>query len=416
MEALNVSRQSFSPPEDERGVVPRRRRLWEVSADCHCPVIGVCIPMPVLRRLAGKLLRAPETVSDYALHAHAVQEAARRNPLSQAIHDELEKRYATEVKVFRKLRDRHALVEAWSDALRQGNLAGALWATVTHPSCDSALSESLSQQMHMLQHQAGATMAQQRALIEENATLARALAKAQQRCEQVAREKAARIAELELMRSRLRGEAVAREEALVALQAELGQMRAEPAATECLRLAHQLLYQEERCARLSLENARLQKMLAAQTVRVEPVVDVVIPVPPPACSAAEAEAGLAGHRILCVGGRDGALGVYRKLIEAAGGRFMHHDGGVEDRLAQLDSALSAADLVICQTGCISHNAYWRVKEHCKRTGKRCAFVESPSAAGLARGLRGLLADELVEPGGAVQNASAGRLVAGLTQT
>jgi len=42
--------------------------------------------------------------------------------------------------------------------------------------------------------------------------------------------------------------------------------------------------------------------------------------------------------------------------------------------------------VICQAGCISHGAYWRVKEHCKRTGKRCVFVESPSAAGLKRAL------------------------------
>jgi hypothetical protein len=43
--------------------------------------------------------------------------------------------------------------------------------------------------------------------------------------------------------------------------------------------------------------------------------------------------------------------------------------------------------VICQTGCISHNAYWRVKEHCKRTGKRCVFVENPSSTSFSRGLR-----------------------------
>lgn len=34
-----------------------------------------------------------------------------------------------------------------------------------------------------------------------------------------------------------------------------------------------------------------------------------------------------------------------------------------------------ADLVVYQTGCISHNAYWRVKDFCKCTGKRCVFVE-----------------------------------------
>ena len=42
--------------------------------------------------------------------------------------------------------------------------------------------------------------------------------------------------------------------------------------------------------------------------------------------------------------------------------------------------------MICQTGCISHDVCWRVKDHRKRTGKRCVFVESPGPAGLKRAL------------------------------
>jgi hypothetical protein len=37
-------------------------------------------------------------------------------------------------------------------------------------------------------------------------------------------------------------------------------------------------------------------------------------------------------------------------------------------------------------GLRSHGAYWRVKDHCKRTGERCVFVESPSGASLKRAL------------------------------
>lgn len=47
--------------------------------------------------------------------------------------------------------------------------------------------------------------------------------------------------------------------------------------------------------------------------------------------------------------------------------------------AELDAVLTAADLVICQTGCVSHDAYWRVQDHCKRTGKRCVLVDQPMA-------------------------------------
>ncbi|HEV8688835.1 MAG TPA: DUF2325 domain-containing protein, partial [Ideonella sp.] len=81
--------------------------------------------------------------------------------------------------------------------------------------------------------------------------------------------------------------------------------------------------------------------------------------------------------------------VYRKLIERVGARFLHHDGGHEDGTSQLDATLDSADLVICQTGCISHNAYWRVKDHCKRTGKRCLFVDNPSSTSLRRALADL---------------------------
>ena len=93
--------------------------------------------------------------------------------------------------------------------------------------------------------------------------------------------------------------------------------------------------------------------------------------------------------MLCVGGRTASVPAYRQVIEKTGGRFLHHDGGEEDNPNQLDNTLAAADLVICQTGCISHDAYWRVKDHCKRTGKRCVFVDTPSRSSLERALQGL---------------------------
>ena len=50
----------------------------------------------------------------------------------------------------------------------------------------------------------------------------------------------------------------------------------------------------------------------------------------------------------------------------------------------LEDSLHAADLVICQTGCISDGAYWRVKDHCKRTGKTCLLVDQPTALRVVR--------------------------------
>jgi hypothetical protein len=96
------------------------------------------------------------------------------------------------------------------------------------------------------------------------------------------------------------------------------------------------------------------------------------------------ERDLSGKRVLCVGGRSGSLKSYREVVEQSGGEFLHHDGGLEESLQRIDSIVAAADIVICQAGCISHNAYWRVKEHCKRTGKRCVFVKNAGVSSFDR--------------------------------
>ena len=76
----------------------------------------------------------------------------------------------------------------------------------------------------------------------------------------------------------------------------------------------------------------------------------------------------------------------QQAIEQAGGRFLHHAGGDDgvDDVAALEASLVAADLVICQTGCVSHDAYWRVHDHCKRTGKQCVLVDQPQAMHFVR--------------------------------
>ena len=51
--------------------------------------------------------------------------------------------------------------------------------------------------------------------------------------------------------------------------------------------------------------------------------------------------------------------------------------------AQLTEALAAADLVLCQTGCLSHDDYWRVQDYCARSGKRCLLLAKEDAAASA---------------------------------
>lgn len=74
--------------------------------------------------------------------------------------------------------------------------------------------------------------------------------------------------------------------------------------------------------------------------------------------------------------RRSASGTTGVAAEALDARLVCADGS---DAAALDAGLADADIVICQTGCVSHQDYWRVRDHCRRTGKRCVLVERPDA-------------------------------------
>ena len=71
-----------------------------------------------------------------------------------------------------------------------------------------------------------------------------------------------------------------------------------------------------------------------------------------------------------------------RCIVAQTQAFVLHEDFQAARMAL--GQLAAADLVICQTGCISHNGYWRAQDHCTRHDQPCVFVETPSTAELQR--------------------------------
>lgn len=45
-------------------------------------------------------------------------------------------------------------------------------------------------------------------------------------------------------------------------------------------------------------------------------------------------------------------------------------------MGEADRGALAADLVICQTGCLGHGDYWRDQDRCRRTGQGCVFADA----------------------------------------
>ncbi len=111
-----------------------RYRLWELEPGLLCSILGTCLDLEDLRRIARKvrLLLQPE-LRDYDIHGYFVTNCTARCPLSKLTHKSLDRKYATHVTRFRSLRDPQALWAVWQQALADGDVAGGYWAFMTHP-------------------------------------------------------------------------------------------------------------------------------------------------------------------------------------------------------------------------------------------------------------------------------------------
>ena len=406
------SPQSTTAAASARSHGSLRRRLWDLPGPCHCPVIGVCLPLEPLRRLVQKWIDSSEASNDFMIHVRAVNECSQRNPLSESIQRALDDRHAAALREFRTARTSSALVEQWHAAVSKGNLAGPLWAALTHPQCDTQVETMIIQDIHMAQHQAGAHARVDQVrfadIVKENSVLTRELGRIQQRISALVAERAR---ELELLlhdQAKFQTDLAARESTINQLRQELTRYQDD---TPDLDARISLKQQLSQALESQRQWQRRCELLAASAGNAADKVNdkggdkatdkrLTLPAYPQSAQsaqftqpAASNSVALAQKMVLCVGGRTSSVSRYRETIEDFGGQFQYHDGGIEQSQQALEANLAAADLVICQTGCISHNAYWRVKDHCKRTGKRCVFVENPSPASLAVRLHSLLHDQ-----------------------
>lgn len=397
--------QQIANLQETRTKSTRRRKLWELSHKCHCPVIGTCFDVTELRSLLRKAMHFPHDATDFVLHTSAVGHCESRSPVAEVLQKQLEKRYPLTIRQFAVARHTAALTKLWREAVAAGTgIPAALWATLTHPACDGALEQEVYADIHMIQHQIGsgnrADMKALKHLRDDNAALRHQLANARHETESLRAERAAETQTLGQRIVELRADLAGRDARIAHLTGEYERLRdslpalkerqtlvqrAATAEALYLTFARQIEEQREEIHRLKEQLSQARETVAqltAPTASEDAVSD--------ACD--DASPQLSGKCVLCVGGRSGSVDAYRQLVEKSGGRFIHHDGGLEESLHRIDGALTAADLVICQAGCISHNAYWRVKEQCKRTGKRCLFVRNSGISSFGRVLDEAMAE------------------------
>lgn len=388
---------------------PRRGglKLWSLDHKFHCPVIGTCLPMEAVRRLAQRHRLSKPQDGDYHAHVSVVGCCDSRNPVSLAVQRELDRRHALWVGRLGRLRDEAEVAAAWRGALAEGEAAGALWALLTCRAASDALRQQAFQDIHMLSHQVGGgTRADLKALASARQAVAVLQANAAAERSRLEAAVAERDAQLQALRRDLEIRAGQFAHLQAALEAarpaardtDLAQARRRIAELECALARQEELARET--ARLGGENANLRFLLRQAEEERDTLEHFVLDQAPPPlpCAGEAASPVLAGRRLLCVGGRCNLASQYRDLVEKSGGQFVWHDGGRDEGLPRLQELLQGADAVICPADCVSHPAYYQIKRHCKRTDKPCVLLRNSGLASFAAGLARLSRGE-VEIGG-----------------
>lgn len=384
-------------------------RIWELADKLLCPVIGTCLPIDEVRRLARKHGAAPAAASAFEAHVAVIKLCKSRSPLAQDVQRNLDRRHVLWVGRFEKAGTPEEVLSTWRAALERGEAAGALWGAVTCRAATDELLQQVYEDIHMFSHQMGAgaraDLNRLRALEGEVAELTAQAGRARERSEKVLAGRAMRIRFLEQRVALLEAEArqmddlrrqldelasgrqvALMERALTAAEGEIADLTRKAGRAEALEAGLDESRAEaerlaEALARTEAERDALERLLAMSA----------------GCDACDLEGeclNFAGRRLLCVGGRAHLQAQYRALVERVGGVLACHDGGREEAMARLPELLGQADAVICPVDCVSHAAYHQLKRHCKQTDKPCVLLRSSGLGSFAEGLRRLAAGRL----------------------
>jgi hypothetical protein len=388
-----------------------RLKLWELEEKHHCPVIGTCLSLEELQKIARKGGFPGKSFEPYRLHVEAVSISCSRNAMAEAMHKLLERKFSLDLARFSRLRTDADVLTQWKWHLERGEVAGPMWAALTHKVASKATRDAVYADVHMLSHQVGAGQAADIRRLETLQKEHAELRLAHGALKGAEREVSLANQALEREVSKLRAQARSQAEEMAALLARLqayesGQaivalgrrlLMAEAQAARSTELEVRLKALEQRTGMLRADKVRLIRELdeaCAERDALERLWGVDGPVAHEPANDARACAGecgscdqrLKGRCVLCVGGRAPLLPQYRQLAERLGVRLIHHDGGREEALARLPELLNASDAVICPTDCVGHLAYYQLKKHCKQSGKPCVLAKRSGVAGFAAAL------------------------------
>lgn len=394
----------------------QRVKLREINPSLHCSIIGTCLSMRELRKIARKIAaQFDEGVTDYDVHSSFVNMVNTHDLTAKLLNKLLDRKYANCIRGLRPLRTEEELLNYWQEALQTGDIPGPYWAVMSHRSTTEHLRAVLFGDVHMLSHLVGASNradiqrlqdleAENEILLEEKQSMTkndrnmiierdREITRLR---DEVTREK--------LARTRFKGiehrlEQFESGTMVEGMSAQIQLFQKELERQSEARQRHDETQKQTRNELIALRkvNAGLVadvKESRAECDSLERVLEQGLGELCKGCDLGESDKSrstldLGGVTILYVGGRTSQIHHMKTLVEQAGGTLVHHDGGLEDNDHRLTQLLSRGDVVMCPIDCVSHNACLRAKKFCRNKGKDFVPLRSSGLSSFVAGLEDL---------------------------
>jgi hypothetical protein len=357
--------------------------------------------------------------SDFRLHGSLVDIAGGRSKASRTLNTMLDRKYRRQINRYAKIKDDLTIMALWEEDKRTGNVPGAYWAIMTHPHASEDIQGEIYGQVHMMGHDTHGDYHRDNQLLEQLKDKVTILEDVigHERLTSLRKEKEYQkeIAELQIIEQdyvTVKAENIRLRAKLDETLAEAGDPHGFRVQIDELRQHNASLYGRIDELTSELEDREDQLVVARKTVdnlesiqehlkaennelrqEVVSIETALLFGLQTTCSQCEDQdtdrcpgPDLCGKTVLYVGGRQNLVPRYKQLIEKHGGKFLHHDGGIEVARANLPKLLTTADAVVCPVDCVSHDACNCVKKMCKRYQKPFVMMRSSGLTSLARGL------------------------------
>lgn len=366
---------------EQRCASLRRRKIWEISSNAHCSIVGTCLTHKDLTRILKRCkMQVEDSVTAYDLHGHFVDQSSNDGPMSRAVQKLLDKRYAGIIRIVGHT-DPQDLEALWEKEYNAGRVAGAYWALLTHDHLTEKLCRRVFGEVHMLSHVLGRTV---HAGAERASELEARVLDLESRLLRQSTKHRDVLAKRDQEISDLKG-SLAKVNASLAVARKGNPSKSKPRVDTTNR-ARVLTAARERAKRAEQQLAEVEaeaRRLRALATRSEIEDQFKLALAPSECpGAAACELNVPEGetlRVLYLGGRDGAISRLRSIAENAAAEFIHHDGGKQEAFNRIEDLVEKCHVVFCPVNCVSHNACLFAKDQCKKMQK--AFVPLRSSGG-----------------------------------